>query len=444
MRLVLHSLKRNIFYFFSTSLFVLVIFLTTTASVFSQHRYSFETLSSHNGLSQNSVHCIMQDNKGFMWFGTQDGLNKYDGYSFTVYRNEPFDSYSLSSNWIQTIIQDKEGLLWIGTDHGLNCFDPSTEKLKQYQFNVTESNSISNNTITSLYEDTVPSLTENGKRNILWIGTNGGLNKLVRSSTGETITRYLHHNNDSSSLRSNAIRSIFRDKHGNLWIGLNKTTLERFHESTETFSHYHITEQSYRHEESPLTEVRTLVEDSRGIFWIGMAVGGLYRMTYDPNNTDSTIHFIHFCYKRATTENQYGWVDIHDMVWSISEDKNGFLWICHSLGLSQVAIDSTGQPSFVNYQHDSTDASSLPVNAVFTSFVDNNKKIWLGTNGYGIFHTTTHEKNFKLFRHDPKNLKGLSNTGIRGIYEDDEGILWIGGYQGLNRLERTTLCCESI
>jgi ligand-binding sensor domain-containing protein len=134
-------------------------------------KIQFERISIESGLSQSSVLCMCQDSKGFLWFGTYDGLNRYDGYHFKVYKNDPENPYSLSNNSIGSIIQDHLGVLWVGTEDGLNCFDRENEKFICYKNDPSNPNSLSNNYIRCVYED---------RSGTLWVGTNGG-EKTVRS-----------------------------------------------------------------------------------------------------------------------------------------------------------------------------------------------------------------------------------------------------------------------
>ena len=175
-----------------------ILFLIIPVILYCQEQDTqFERISVEQGLSQSSVHCIFQDSKGFMWFGTEDGLNKYDGYQFTVYNNDPDDISSLSSNEVWAIYEDSSGVLWIGTiGGGINKFDRNTQRFTHYKHDPDNPNTISDNRVMSVYED---------QSGILWLGTENGLNKFDRK-TG-IFTHYL---------LNTSFSSICEDKAGTL------------------------------------------------------------------------------------------------------------------------------------------------------------------------------------------------------------------------------------
>ncbi|UCC76521.1 MAG: hypothetical protein JSW37_13610, partial [Anaerolineales bacterium] len=170
----------------------------------------FDRVSIEEGLSQSTVACILQDHKGYMWFGTEDGLNKYDGYSFTVYRHDPQDPNSLSNNYVRCILEDHTGALWIGTrGGGLDRLDPETEQFTHYKNDPRNPHSISSNNIQSIYEDGV---------GVLWIGTSeGGVDKLDREN--DQFLHYRHDPLDPHSLSDGSVVAIHQDRTGELWIG---------------------------------------------------------------------------------------------------------------------------------------------------------------------------------------------------------------------------------
>jgi ligand-binding sensor domain-containing protein len=211
--------------------FLWILGFVFTAPVYARpgENIHFERISREQGLSQVSVLCIIQDRQGFMWFGTQDGLNKYDGYQFVIYRHDPGNINSLSGNYIRSIHEDTVGNLWIGTQGGgLNKFDRKTETFTRYQNQADNPKSLSENQVWSIYEDTDGNL---------WIGTRGGgLNKFDRKT--ETFTRYQNQADNPKSLSDNRVRSIYEDAEGNLWIGILGGGLNKFDRKTETFTRY--------------------------------------------------------------------------------------------------------------------------------------------------------------------------------------------------------------
>jgi ligand-binding sensor domain-containing protein len=194
-----------------TIILTILIVLSLPANVYAQESQAkFEQITVDDGLPQSGVLAILQDSQGFMWFGTQDGLNKYDGYNFTVYKYNELDSSSLSDNFILSIYEDKSGTIWVGTENGgLNKFDRQTEQFTDYTHVPEKPNSLANNTVLSIYED---------KFGALWVGTaGGGLNKFNRET--EQFTRYTHNPDNPNSLSSNSVLSIYEDKFGTLWAG---------------------------------------------------------------------------------------------------------------------------------------------------------------------------------------------------------------------------------
>jgi len=226
----------------------------------------FERVSPEQGLSQSSVHCILQDQQGFMWFGTSDGLNKYDGYSFTVYKYDPEDRYSLSDNMVRAIYEDREGVLWVGTrDGGLDRFERETGRFIRYQYNANEPTTLGSNYVFSIHED---------HWGTLWIGTNGGgLNRFDPET--ERFTRHQHRISDAASLTSDRVLSVYEDRAGVLWVGTNNG-LDRFDRETETFVHFQNDPDDPHSLSSKI--VLAIYEGRAGELWIGTGGGGLNRL----------------------------------------------------------------------------------------------------------------------------------------------------------------------
>ena len=225
----------------------------------------FEHLSIEDGLSQNAGLDIFQDGRGYLWIGTQDGLNRYDGYSFKVYKHDPEDPASISHNSILKITEDENGALWIGTwGGGLNHYDPVTDTFTSYLHDPDNPSSISDDTVTALKKDS------NGN---LWVGTLSGLDRF--DSATSTFQHFQNDPADPDSLSSNAISVIFEDSNHQLWIGTGTmgaegTGLNRFDPSTGKAVRYQYDASDPRSLSS--NNIAAIFEDSDGTFWI--ATGG--------------------------------------------------------------------------------------------------------------------------------------------------------------------------
>jgi two-component system sensor histidine kinase ChiS len=371
----------------------------------------FEHLSLEEGLSQSTVYAILQDSKGFMWFGTQDGLNRYDGYQFTIYRHNPSDPNSLSHNEVYVIYEDRHHNLWIGTGGGLNHFDRQQERFSHYVHDSHDPNSLSHNTVWSIYED---------HRNRLWIGTNGGgLNQF--DINNHRFIHYQHNPQDPHSLSDDRVWPIYQDKRGILWIGTDGGGLNRFDPQTNQFIYYLLDMQN---PDCLNNYVTSIYEDNSGKLWVG-TVGGLHQFDRDHEQ------FIPY-YHDPQQPNSLS----HDAVWAIREDELDNLWI---------ATDGGGlnrwdrqQQKFFHYRYDPQNPTGLSSDAILSLYQDKAGTWWVGTGGGGLNFFNNERKKFTHYYHDPNNPNSLNNNHVLSIYEDHQGILWVGTRGGgLNRFDQS-------
>jgi ligand-binding sensor domain-containing protein len=382
-------------------------------------RLTFEQLSIEQGLSQSIVYCILQDRKGFLWFGTEDGLNKFDGYNFTILRHDPHQPNSLSYNEIRAMHEDSSGVLWIGTFFGgLNKYDPATERFTNYRNIPGNPQSLSHNNVRAIYED---------QSGILWIGTDDGLNQFDR--TTETFTRFQHVADQSNSLSGNVVNAIYKDRTRVLWVGtnagLNALVLGN-NGALPTFKHY-------RHDPADRQSlsndaVNSIYEDRAGAFWIGTQ-NGLNRLIHTAG-AKSSPSFIRYR-NDPRSPNSLS----HNDVRVIFEDQAGTLWLGTNGG--GLNLFDREQEIFTRYQNDPHGPTSISYNQVYAICEDRSGIIWLGTYGGGANKAVNRRKPFALYRPDPNNPNSLPQEIVWAFYEDENGVLWIGTHGGgLTRFDR--------
>ncbi len=375
----------------------------------------FSHLSIESGLSQNTVRSIFKDKKGFMWFGTQGGLNRYDGYEFKIYTHKPGITTSLSNNLIYAITDDGAGKLWIGTENGLNRFDPNTETFKRYGFRPGNPNTISNNEIRALLRD---------KKGNLWIGTlGGGLNCLNLQT--ETFTIYKNNPRNPHSLSFDAVNALLEDRQGFIWIATQGGGLNRLDPATGFFTRFqHIpgNPQSIGGNDIPC-----LALDEFDNLWIGSWESGLTRF----NRAQGT-------FKTFVTEPGNATSISHNSILSILPGWKGHLWIGTIDGLN--LFDPVSE-RFLHYYMDPNEPNSLSNSCILSLYGVECGDVWVGTAVGGVNLINCDRKEFISYRHEVDNPNSLSNNNIYAFYEDrgNANIVWIGTRGGgLNRLDRST------
>jgi signal transduction histidine kinase/ligand-binding sensor domain-containing protein/DNA-binding NarL/FixJ family response regulator len=369
----------------------------------------FEQISLEQGLSQSVINTILQDSMGFMWFGTQDGLNRYDGHDFKVYKNDPEDAGSLSSNFINAIFEDQAGVLWIGTNGGgLNRLDRESDQFLHFSSDSDSKNSISSNFVNTIHEDSQGSL---------WVGTLGGLNRIDRESG--TFIHYFHDHENSQTISSDDVTTFFEDGDGTMWIGTDGGGLSVYDRSSDTFT-------SYRYDEDDpyslsSNKIEDILEDRLGTLWITTKEGGLNRFDQDTGKF----------YRYQTDPDNPNSVN-DDHVTSIVEDRHGLLWLGTGDGGVNLFDPTNGQ--FAHFVNDKNDPQSLSINSVYSLYEDRSGVLWFGTFGGGLNKFDPEKAKFKTFRENPKDQNSLNTNQIWSVFEDSKGILWIGtAGGGLNR-----------
>lgn len=387
----MHSGKNILFQFYAFVLLILFHFTDASSQI---DDIRFDRLTVNDGLSQSTVNAILQDRYGYMWFGTQDGLNRFDGYNFFIFRNDIDDTTTISDNWIWCIFEDHLGEMWIGTYHGgLNRYDRNKNKFKSYRHNILDSLSISGNNISCITED---------KKGIIWVGTwGGGLNRYDRVSD-----KFIRIGTDSISndgLSSQNIRCMLFDRDGLLWIG-TWNGLDVYNPHTHQIKHY-------KHDSNNAKSISgnrivSVFEDSKGNIWISTFAEGLNKFVHNKNEF---IRFMHSDKNiNSISSNQVG---------EITEDNQGNLLIAtRNGGLNRFDVTSE---TFTSSQHEKNNFSNLNDDVIFSVYRDQKDGIWIGTSGGGVnYHNPMR---YKFYHH-----KTLNNQMVRSISEDKNGYIWIG------------------
>jgi len=367
----------------------------------------FEHISVEQGLSQGAVTSIVQDDFGFLWFGTRDGLNRYDGLTFTVTGQYVKDFNPFSGQSISQLSLGKENRLWIGTEYnGISLLTIATGQLKTYQHNSTAPSSLSSNAVTSILED-------NGGN--VWVGTtNAGLNQGVPTEKGISFRHY-RKNFGRQSIASDIIRSIYQDHENRIWICTPEGVC-LYDKNIDGFRRFVF-------QGTGSNFANTIFELATGEVLVSFLGGGLFQLVVDLSSVgrDSAIAY---SWKRFAPSDKLNFVN------SMFEDKKGSVWLCTSNNgliewnrITNSLIQSTPfEPS----------DRSLSFSNILTIFVDRTDVMWLGTNGGGIFKHDLAKNSFIHLRHEDGNPYSLFYSSVRGMCEDDEKKIWIGGYGALN------------
>jgi signal transduction histidine kinase/ligand-binding sensor domain-containing protein/DNA-binding response OmpR family regulator len=367
---------------------VIIIGLLLSFTAYSQrNEIKFKQLNTNHGLSQSFVTCIEQDKRGFMWVGTQTGLNKYDGYNFTTYQHNPEDSTSIRNNGLMSLLADSKGRFWVGTEIGLDQLDLQHNVFNHFKIG---------EAIRDIMED---------KEGNIWICSNKGLSMVDHSN--KSLITYAY--------KSMMFRVMHQDSKGNIWAGADSKEVLIFNAANKTFRSYPLPESKY----SEVIEFY-IYEDHAGVIWVSLNDILYYR----DHVTDT---FKEFQYRNASHSIIGG--NIH----RFTEDADGNLWIAHRNGVS---ILDTQRQNFTHHEYNLDNPDGLTENFVTTIYRDASDNIWLGTRNTGLNVFFQTGNNFKLYAHQLNNLQSLNNNVVKAIVKDKKGRLWFGtDGGGLNLLK---------
>ncbi|MGL5380220.1 ligand-binding sensor domain-containing protein [Clostridium sp.] len=369
---------------------------------------NFGRITYNDGLSQGSAGVIFQDSTGYIWIGTNDGLNKYNGHNFEVYRNKGDYQNSISGNKITAITEDNEGNIWVGTTVGLNKINVQTNEISTYVPN-------KDGCKLSHYRVRKILVTEKGQ---ILVGTDDGLNLYDKKS--DNFIRLFNSTNKNISLSNQEIYSLVEDPFGTIWVG-TRVGINRIDLNTNTIERHFS-----KRDDIGVNHIRSLLVDVNKNLWIGTHYGGLFRANLV---TGEVKHFPPIDNKLMDPDDtllQGGLIN------DLYEDSRGDIWIGTDEGFSRF---NSKDETFTTYRTSKYDSTSILSNNILSICEDITGSIWIGTpNGVSLFNPENH---FNYYKSDPFNSNTLSDNSITGIYEDNEGLLWVGTtYNGLNIINR--------
>lgn len=370
----------------------------------------FNHLTIEDGLSQSTVQSIIQDSQGYMWFGTLDGLNKYNGYDITIYKSDVGDPTNISDNDIRVIYEDDENRLWIGTQSGgLNLYNREKDRFSRYVAMDEDWRTLSSNSVWSILEDSYDTF---------WVGTTYGLNILDREtglvhriSTGEETPK---------ALSDNQITVLYEDSDKTLWVGTSNG-LNKYNRSDSTFTHF--LNGSGERQDSNSYYITAIYEDESGAFWIGTEENGLLKFNREDGSIES------FRYDPSNPQS------ISDnSIYGILESEDGDLWIGTGNRGLNLLDPKTG--NFTHYTHQPANPQSLGNEGVNSLYRSRDKTLWIGTFAGGVDFIDSTPPLFRHYKNEPVNPNSLSNNVVQSIYQGQNGDIWIGtDGGGLNRFD---------
>jgi diguanylate cyclase (GGDEF)-like protein len=393
------------------TLVLLSLCVVATASESDSHPMRFDQLTLDDGLSQSTVISILQDSKGLMWFGTENGLNSYNGYEFEHFKRERGNPEALANDFIFDLAEDRDGNIWLATNGGgLAKMERGTRRFESFRHDPESSNSISSNVIRTLLIDT---------DGIIWLGTRGaGLDRFDPKS--KTFTHYRFRKDDLESLDADDIYTLHKDSSGILWAGSNEGLYRLDTASEEIKTYRHVPERTTSISDH---RIRSILEDSTGQLWVGTYGGGLNR--FDPK----TEHFESFRNDAddASTISS-------DRVAAIFEDADNRFWMGTSAGLNLMDRE---RGTFTRYTHDNQDSSSLGADSITALFQDRGGILWVGTKTRGLSKWNPRTWALGLENAQQLTASGESQPNVTSFAEGEAGTLWIGSFgDGVNAVNR--------
>jgi len=384
----------------TTQFLVLLLFFILGGSLNSFAQISdsrFRHISNEQGLSNSTVNCIFQDSRGFMWFGTRDGLNRYDGSKVIIYQNNPADKASISDGFINCIYEDAAHKLWIGTNYNLNRFDPVTNKFSAWGF-----------------KNTVVTAVTAKDDDHLWVGTQGNGVSLLDIRTGKAV----HFGHGSAGLSCDTVNTLYKDNKGTLWVG-TRHGLCVYEAVKSSFKPLAIN--------GPVTgcDITSITADKANNIWIGTNGQGVVRVDAQGKNFKLFVH------DDMDSGSLSG-----NLVLQVLCDRDGDIWI-GTINQGMNWFDAKTQ-KFVKYFPRPENAGSLSNTTVSAIYEDVQHDLWIGTHRGGVNLYTAETDKFKLYRQGI-NETTLSYNDVKAFFEDSKANIWVGtDGGGLNRFNRKT------
>ena len=384
---------------------LLIILLITTNIVYvsAYNNINFKNITSEDGLSQGTVETIIQDDQGYIWLGTNDGLCRYNGYEFKIYKHDEELENSITNNYIVDIKQDNSGNIWVGTANGLSKIDTKTDLITNYNMN-DEEKSLSHYNIGDIL------ITKSGD---VLVGTSDGLN--IYNEKKDEFYRIF---NKDSDLSSQFIRSLAEDENQNIWVATNNGIDKIDIKNNKNIISFKTGHGKFDISENDIYVVRY---DPKGYIWAGALKEGLNRIDI---NTNEVKQYKNDDRDEKSLPGNY--------VKDILRDSSGNLWVGTDNGLAKYNEQTE---NFATYKNKIYDKTSLVNDEVFSIQEDESGLIWVGTYaGISIFDPNT---NIEHYKKDPFDENSISDNSIHGIYEDKDGLLWVGtNSKGVNVINR--------